>query len=432
MSNAVKEANELIEFSYENPTGYHVVENVSSVLKKNEFKELCLENNWTLQKGKKYFITKDKSALFAFTTSTEETFNGFKIVGSHIDSPAIKIKPNPEILKEGCILLNTEVYGGPILSTWFDRPLSLAGRVFVKSSDVLKPDMRLVNINKPLAIISNIAIHMNREINTKRSIDNQKELLPILSSVLDDNFNKNDYLLKILCSELSIVRDEILDFELFLYEYEKGSVVGTEQDFISSSRIDDQEAVLSGLEALINTKPGCMNNLLACFDNEEVGSGTKQGADSQILSTVIERIVLGQGGNREDFLKSIEKSFLMSIDGAHAVHPNIPEKADPINRPKMNGGPVVKVSANYKYTSDSESIAVVKNLGKTANIPLQYFTNHSNEKGGSTIGPLSSQHIEMRSIDVGIPMMAMHSIRELAGVKDHHLMIKLLKKFYEV
>jgi len=432
MGNAVKEANELIDFLYKNPTGYHVVENVSSILKKNEFAELCLEDNWKLEKGRKYFVRKDKSALFAFIASTEEAFNGFKIVGSHIDSPAVKIKPDPEILKEGCLLLNTEVYGGPILSTWFDRPLSLAGRVFVKSSDTLKPHQKLVNINKPLAVISNIAIHMNREINSKRSIDNQKELLPILCTALDENFNKNDYLLKLICSELEVTSDKIMDFELFLYEFEKGSVIGAEQDLISSSRIDDQEAVLSGLEALLNTKPGLTNNLLACFDNEEVGSSTKQGADSQILSNIMERIILGQGGKREDFLRSIEKSFLMSIDGAHAVHPNNPEKADPVNRPKMNGGPVVKISANYTYTSDGESIAVVKNIGKAANIPLQYFTNHSNEKGGSTIGPLSSRHIEMRSVDVGIPMMAMHSIRELTGVKDHHLMIRLLKKFYEI
>jgi aspartyl aminopeptidase len=431
MDNALKEANELIEFIYNNPTGYHVVKNISSLLLKAGFSELNPADNWDLKQGEKYFVTKDRSAIFAFTTSTEEAFNGFKAIGTHIDSPAIKIKPNPEILKEGCLLLNTEVYGGPILSTWFDRPLSLAGRVFVKGSNTLKPDMRLVNINKPLAVIPNIAIHMNREINTKRSIDNQKELLPIISTILDENFNKNNYLLKLICSELKIKTDDILDFELYLYEYDKGSVIGTEQDLISSSRIDDQEAVLAGLKALLETKPNSMNNLLACFDNEEIGSGTKQGADSQILSTIMERIVLGQGGNREDYLRSIEKSFLMSIDGAHAVHPNIPEKADPTNRPKINGGPVIKISANYKYTSDAESIAVVKSIGRNEDIPLQYFANHSNERGGSTIGPLSSQHIEMRSIDVGIPTIAMHSIRELAGVKDHYLMIQLLTKFYK-
>ena len=431
---SIEKAEKLVDLIYESPTTYHAVVKCREILSRNGFKEIRSEDLWKLEKGKRYYLTQNDSSIFAFVIGENCKDMKFKIVGSHTDSPGIKIKPNPEILSEGYLKLNTEIYGGPILGTWFDRPLALAGRVFMKGSSPMTPDCRLLNINKPIAILPNLAIHMNRQINTGVAIDNQKDLLPILRTV-EKQFEKKSYLLKLMAEELKVKIDDIIDFDLYMYEYEKGCVFGLENEFISSARIDDLQAVFAGLEALTEAdNSGDSINVLACFDNEEVGSSSKQGADSQLLSNILERITIAlcKENSRENYLSSISKSFMISLDGAHSIHPNKPEKCDPTSKPVINSGPVIKISANQKYTSDAHSISIYKGISEKAEIPYQIFVNHSNEKGGSTIGPINSTHIEIKSVDVGMPMFAMHSIREMCGVKDHADFIKVLKIFYEL
>jgi aspartyl aminopeptidase len=424
-------ANELVDFIYCSPTPYHAAQNTKDILLKNDFVELFFTKEWQIKEAGKYFVTKNDSAVIAFVVGENTPDSGFRIAGAHTDAPGIKIKPNPELLSNGYLKLNTEVYGGPILNTWFDRPLALAGRVMLKNSNPFEPEMRLININKPLMIIPNIAIHMNREMNKGVAIDNQKDLLPIIQTV-STGFEKENYLLKLIAETIKVDISDILDFDILLYEFDKGVVFGIENEFISSPRLDDLEAVHSGIDAIINSSHNDKTtNVMVCFDNEEIGSSTKQGADSQLLSNTLERIILNLGGSRNDFLKAVSNSFMLSVDGAHGIHPNKPEKNDITNKPVINKGPAIKISANQKYTSDAESIAVYRAIADTAEIPSQIFINHSNEKGGSTIGPISSSHLEIRSVDVGVPFLAMHSCRELCGVKDHYYLMKMIKAMYE-
>ncbi|AYF53572.1 M18 family aminopeptidase [Clostridium botulinum] len=433
MGKKIEFANKLLDFIYESPTAFHAVENVKNILVKNGFKELKECDKWCIKKGEKYYTTKNDSAIVAFVVgegAIEE--NGFKIIGAHTDSPSFRIKPNPEMIsEESYIKLNTEVYGGPILNTWLDRPLSIAGRVTLKSENVLFPKTKLINIKKPIMIIPNLAIHMNRNINQGIELNKQVDTLPILG-LINEEFEKNNYLLKIIGKELNIDYKDIIDFDLFLYEYEKGSIIGINNEFISSGRLDDLESVHSGVEALVNSCNSSATNVLVCFDNEEVGSSTKQGADSNMLANTLERIVLSLSGNREEFLRALSKSFIISSDSAHAVHPNKGEKCDPTNRPKLNKGPAIKIAASQSYTSDSNSASVFKALCQKAEVPVQEFVNRSDERGGSTIGPISSTHLNIRSVDIGTPLLAMHSIRELCGVDDHYYSMKVFKEFYSL
>ncbi|MBK1813082.1 M18 family aminopeptidase [Clostridium sp. YIM B02505] len=426
-------ANELIDFLYESPTAFHAVENVKKELTKNGFRELKEEDSWKLKKEGKYFVTKNDSALIAFKVGSgriEE--HGFKIIGAHTDSPTFRVKPNPEITSENkYVKLNTEVYGGPILNTWFDRPLSLAGRVTVKGKSPLFPETRLVNINRPILVIPNLAIHMNREVNDGVKLNRQKDTLPLLS-MISEKLESGKYLLSIIAEELKVELSDILDFDLFLYEFEKGCIMGLNNEFISSSRLDDLAMVHAGIKAIINTQPSGATNVMACFDNEEVGSETKQGAASELLAHILERIVLCLGGDREHYFRALAKSFLISADLAHAVHPNNGEKHDPVLKPVINGGPVIKVAASQSYTSDSNSSVVYEEMCKKAGVPVQRFVNRSDLRGGSTIGPISSTHLHIRAVDMGTPILSMHSVRELGGVKDHYYCVKSFETFYSI
>ncbi|MCY6371162.1 M18 family aminopeptidase [Clostridium ganghwense] len=433
MSKEIKFAEELIDFIYESPTAFHAVENVKNELMKNNFKELKEEDKWNIEKEGKYFVTKNDSAIVAFVVGKDKVNeNGFKIIGAHTDSPCFRIKPNCEMISEGTYFkLNTEVYGGPILNTWLDRPLSLAGRVTLKGKNILFPETKLVNVKKPIMIIPNLAIHMNREVNKGIELNKQEDTLPLVSLV-NEKFEKDNYLLKAIAKELDVNHEDVLDFDLFLYEYEKGSVIGLNDEFISCGRLDDLEAVHAGLSALINAPVSKATNVLVCFDNEEVGSSTKQGADSNMLANILERIVLSLGGGREDFFRSLSKSFIISSDSAHAVHPNKGGKCDPTNRPMINKGPAIKIAASQSYTSDSNSSAVFESICSKAGVPVQKFVNRSDERGGSTIGPISSTHLNIRSVDIGTPLLAMHSIREFCGVKDHYYSAKCFEEFYKL
>lgn len=420
MTKELEFARGLIDFIYQSPSPYHVVDNLRGKLQANGFSELSLRDRWTVKKGGKYFVTQSESALIAFVVGTGELEqDGFHLIGAHTDSPTFRVKPLPEMVVENTyVKLNVETYGGPILNTWLDRPLSIAGRVTLKAENPFYPEHRLVNIQKPILIIPNLSIHMNRKVNEGVELNKQKDMLPMLALVTEQ-FEKDRFLIKLIAKELGVEADKIVDFDLFLYEFEKGQIIGLNEEFISCGKLDDLAMVHAGIEALIDAPVGKSTNVMVCFDNEEVGSETKQGAGSPILRNVLERIAMGLGKDREDFFRALYSSFLISADMAHAIHPNSPELHDPVNRPMLNKGPVIKISANQTYTTDSDSNTVFELVCAKAGVPVQRFVNRSDQRGGSTIGPISSTQLDIRSLDIGNPMLAMHSIRELGGVQDH-------------
>ena len=427
-----KFAENFIEFVNNSPSSYHVTKNCSDILDEKGFERLDPSGEWKLKPEGKYYIKRTNSTIMAFTVGEKVSADsGFKIAGSHTDSPCFRIKPNPEIVTGNTIRLNTEVYGGPILSTWFDRPLSVAGRVTVKSENPFRPGTITVNIDRPLLTIPNLAIHQNRNVNQGVEIDRQNDVLPIIGLV-NDGFEKENFLINLLAKECNIETSEILDFDLFLYNYEMGSLLGVNNEMISLPKIDNLASVYSSLMALTETKGNHDRiNVFIGFDNEEVGSSTKQGADSNYLSNFLERIYLSFGIEREGFLRGLSNSFIVSADGAHAGHPAFLGKMDVTNKPEINKGVVMKISANQRYTSDGYSISVIKQILKDEDVKIQYFVNNSRETGGSTIGPLSSTHLDIDSVDLGIPMLAMHSARELCGVDDLYDLKELIRLFFE-
>ncbi|ACZ00867.1 M18 family aminopeptidase [Streptobacillus moniliformis] len=424
-------AREMIEFIDDSPSTYHVVGNCSTILLENNFERLEPTSKWELKKGGKYFIKRSNSSIVAFTIGEKLDVNkGFKIFGSHTDSPGFRIKPNPEMTVNGLIRLNTEVYGGPILSTWFDRPLSVAGRVIIKTDDIFRPKTIKVKIDEPVLIIPNLAIHQNREVNNGIKIDKQNDILPIIGLV-NENFEKDGYLIDLISKKCNIKKEDILDFDLYVYATEKGSLVGVNQEFVSAPKLDNLVSVYSGLLGLVEAENANNQiNVFVGFDNEEIGSATKQGADSNYLSNILERIIYSLGMDRNTFLTMLSSSFILSADGAHAAHPAYLGKSDPTNLGKINNGVQLKISANQRYTSDGFSIAVVKQIIEGTDIKIQFFVNQSNEIGGSTIGPISSTHLDIDSIDLGVPMLAMHSVRELCGVRDLFYLKELAKEFF--
>lgn len=433
MSVEKKFAEDLIKFIDNSPSSFHGVEKTKEKLIENNFIELDLKDSWKIEKAGKYFTTKNGSALIAFTIGKDELYKtGFRLIGGHTDSPGFRIKPNPEILiKDKYLKLNTEVYGGPILNTWFDRPLSIAGRVSIKGENPLNPKDVLIDLKKPLLIIPNLAIHMNRDVNTGFKINPQEHTLPLVSMV-NDEFEKENFLLKLIGEELGIDYRDILDFELYLYATEKGQLVGLNEEFISVGKLDDLAMVHGGINALIDAKNNNATNVVIAFDNEEVGSSTKQGAGSPMLQKLLKRISLALEYSEEEYFRAIENSFLISADMAHGIHPNFIEKSDPTNMPVVNGGPTIKIAANQAYTTDSHSSAVYEGLCNMANVPVQKFVNRSDLRGGSTIGPISSGHLDISSVDIGNPILAMHSVRELGGVLDHYYVYKSFVEFFNI
>jgi len=426
-------AQELIDFIYDSPSPYHAVKNVKEILNNNGFTELNLTEKWQLNKGEKYYVSQNGTSLFAFVVGNgmlEE--NGFKIVAAHSDAPTFKIKPSPEITVENKYLkFNTETYGAPILSTWFDRPLSIAGRVSVQSDNLLKPETHLVNIKRPILVIPNVAIHLNRTVNDGVALNKQVDMLPV-TSVIDKEINKDKLLAKVISKEIGVPVDKILEVDLNLYDFTKGSIMGLNDEFISSGKLDDLAMVHAGLNALINSPVQQATNLLAIFDNEEVGSRSKQGAGSPILKNILKRIAFVLDKNEEETQRSIYNSFMVSADMAHALHPNHTEKHDPVTKPVINGGPVIKIEGNQKYTTDSDSCAVFEMVCKASDVPYQKFVNRSDLAGGGTLGNVSAGQLEIRSVDIGNPMWAMHSVRETGGVDDHKHMTEALKGFYSI
>ncbi len=369
-------AKDLIDYIYKSPNSFYAVDTSKKLLDKNGFNEIKLNKKWNLEVGGKYYITKNSSALIAFIINTKDIEKeGFKIIGSHSDSPSFRIKPNFEMKAENTYLkLNTECYGGPILSTWLDRPLSIAGRVVIKGENILNPIERLININKPICIIPNVAIHLNRSVNEGYKYNKQKDMLPLIG-LINNTLENNNLLIKEIANELNVEESEILDFDLFLYEYEKGCLMGINKEFISTGRLDNLSMAHASLHALINANGKKGINVISIFDNEEIGSSTKQGADSNMLLNILERICISLGKDREEFFTSMYSSFMISADLAHGVHPNMAEKHDPTNRPVLGRGPVIKINANQSYTSDAYSSSIYKCICKEANVDYQEFVN---------------------------------------------------------
>lgn len=428
-----KLALELLDFIYDSPSACHCVENVKKNLDENGFKEVKENEKWDLQEKGKYYVIKNNSALIAFVvgdSNIEE--HGFRLIGAHTDAPGFRIKPNPQMTTEGkYVKLNTEKYGGAILSTWYDRPLSIAGIVTLKGESPLKPVSKLVNINKPLLIIPSLAIHMNREVNDGYKFNAQVDTLPLLG-LINDKLEKEDYLMNILAEELKVNKEEILNFELELYEYEKGSLIGMNEEMISSGRLDDMWMVYCGVKALLDSKENKATKVMICVDNEEIGSLTAEGANSTLLNNILERIALGLGKDREGYYRTLSNSIMISSDLAHAVHPNLPEKHDPTNRPVLEGGPVLKIAASGSYSTDSFNGAVFAGICEAAGVPFQKFVNRSDVRGGTTIGPVTAANLTIPVIDMGAPLLGMHSIRELATVKDNYYTVKAFTEFFSL
>ena len=428
-----KSALELIDFLYDSPTAYHSVKTIKETLDSNGFNEVKENEKWNLKENGKYYVIKNDSALIAFVIGNDDIEeNGFKLIGAHTDAPGFRIKANPEMVSEGTYLkLNTEVYGGPILYTWFDRPLGIAGKVTLKGDSPLKPEVRLVNINKPILIIPSLAIHMKRDVNEGFAVNKQKDTLPLLS-LINEKFEKENYLIKLLASELNVNEEDILGFDLGLHEVEKGAIIGLNEELISAGRLDDMWMVFTGIKALINSKETKSTKVMVCIDNEEIGSLTAQGANSALLLNILERITLALGKDREGLHRALSNSLMISADLAHAVHPNAEEKHDPTNRPVLGNGPVLKTAASGSYSTDSYNAAIFEGLCKSANIPYQKFYNRSDVRGGTTIGPITSSLLTIPVMDMGAPLLSMHSIRELASVKDNEYTIKLFTEFYNL
>lgn len=426
-------AQNLIDFIQNSPCSFLAIQNAKAKLENAGFENLNNKTKWNLEENKKYFLTKNDSCLIAFTIG-KNSQNGFKIIGCHTDSPSFMIKPNPEIKSANLLKLNTEGYGGMIVSTWLDRPLSIAGRVVLKGENAFSPKIANVDFKKPIAIIPNLAIHLNREINNGYKYSKQKEMLPILSLAGED-FSEKGYLEELLANQLNVKKEDILTYELFLYEAEKGSIIGINEEFISCSRLDDLMMCYNSLEAFLeNGKNENQEGIKLVFlaDNEEVGSKSGQGADSAFLKDTLKRICLSLFKDEEMFYSVLEKSFAISADLAHCVHPNYPEKHDPTNSPYLGKGVCLKYASSQKYSTTGIGSGIFDRICKNANINYQIFVNHSDSPGGSTIGSMLASQLNIPVIDFGVCILAMHSIRELASINDVYDCYKLFCKFYEM
>ena len=423
----------LLDFLDASPVNFLAAKNIASELEKTGYKKMDpREPIGNVKAGDKLYVTKNDSSVYAFHIGRQPMAEaGFRIICAHCDSPTFRIKPNAEMLCEGGIVkLNTEVYGGPIMSTWFDRPLTIAGRVIVRGNDALNPKTLLLHVKRPLLQISNLAIHFNRQVNDGVKLSKQKDMLPILG-IITDELEKGNLLMNIICGELNIKPEQILDFDLYLADATPACTFGVHDEFLSSGRLDDLSMCFAGLEAMIDTDTADATKVLAIFDNEETGSQTKQGAGSPFLAMMLQRIAQAQCGSAEAWYQAIERAFMISADNAHAWHPNYSEKYDPTNHPVLGGGPVIKFNAAQKYASDAVSAAVFAEICREAKVPCQRFVNHSDVAGGSTLGNILASSIPLRGVDMGNAILAMHSCRETGSVADHLYTVKAFTQFFK-
>lgn len=435
---------ELKKFLDESPVGLYAAANIRRMLLENGYTECQEGSEWSLVPGGRYFVMRNGSAVIAFQIPEEGSWAGFQIAASHLDSPTFRIKSNAEIVVENrYVTLNVEKYGGMLLASWLDRPLSAAGRVLVRTEDGI--ETRLVNIDRDLMIIPNVAIHMNREINNGYKWDMKQDLRPLLAGVQAPDAANPEAAVpaadkstedigtifrRLVAEEAGVSLEDVLDTDLYLYNREKASVIGLNGEFISSGRLDDLQCAFGTLKGFLAARPEKSIAVYCAFDNEEVGSMTKQGADSSFLRCILERISAALGRSRDGFMASLSSSFMISADNAHAVHPNHPELEDPSHRPVPNGGIVIKYSANQKYTTDAVSGAVMKEICRKAGVPVQIFYNRSDLPGGSTLGNISTTQLSINTVDIGLAQLAMHSAYETAGVKDTEYLARASAEFF--
>ncbi len=422
----------LLDFLDQSPVNFLAAHHIAHRLEEAGYRHVDpREPLGKVETGDKLYVTKNDSSVYAFHIGRLPMAEaGFHMICAHCDSPTFRIKPNAEMLCEGGIVkLNTEVYGGPIMSTWFDRPLTIAGRVITRGEDALSPHTLLLHVKRPLLQISNLAIHFNRQVNDGVKLSRQKDVLPILGIVTDE-LERGNLLMNIIRSELHISQEDILDFDLYLADATPACTFGCHDEFISSGRLDDLSMCYAGLEAMTATATTDATKVLAIFDNEETGSQTKQGAASPFLSMMLKRIALMQSGSEEAFCQAVERAFMVSADNAHAWHPNYSEKYDPTNHPVLGGGPVIKFNAAQKYASDAVSAAVFAELCRKAGVPCQRFVNHSDVAGGSTLGNILASSIPLRGVDMGNAILAMHSCRETGSTADHLYCVRAFTQFF--
>ena len=412
-----KTAKKLLKFIQKSPTAFQAVEEMSQRLQKEGFKELKEENHWDLKAGGNYFVTRNHSAVIAFSIPKKPAWK-FHIMASHSDSPALKIKENPEMeVEKAYIKLNVERYGGMLLAPWFDRPLSVAGRLIVRKNGEIQE--KLVAVDKDLLVIPNLAIHMNREVNDGYKYNVQKDMLPLYS-----DYDGKGSFMKLMAAEADVAEEDILGHDLFLYDRTPGTVWGANEEFTSAPRLDDIQCAFASLEGFLRGERKESIAVHCVLDNEEVGSTTKQGAASAFLKDTLMRINMGLGRTQEEYLMTLADSFMVSADNAHALHPNHTDKTDPVNRPVLNGGIVIKYNANQKYCTDGVSAAIFKDICDRAEVPYQTFVNRSDMAGGSTLGNISNTQVPVKTVDIGLAQLAMHSVYETTGTKDTESLAK--------
>ena len=417
----------LIDFLKASPTPFHATASLAARLEAAGYQRLDERAPWQAQPGGRYYVTRNDSSLIAVQLGRRTPPDGgLRLVGAHTDSPCLRVKPQPELARQGYWQLGVEVYGGVLLAPWFDRDLSLAGRVTFRHEGRL--ESRLIDFKAPIATIPNLAIHLNREANQGWAINQQNELPPLLAQLAAGESRDFRALLAAqLLREHGLYVDEVLDFELSFYDTQAAAVVGLDQDFIAGARLDNLLSCYAGLEALL-AAGDAENCVLVCTDHEEIGSCSACGADGTFLEQVLRRLL---GGDEEAFVRAIQRSLLVSADNAHGVHPNYADKHDGNHGPRLNGGPVIKINNNQRYASNSETAGFFRHLCQQHEVPVQCFVTRSDLGCGSTIGPITASKLGVRTVDIGLPTFAMHSIRELAGSHDLDHLVRVLSAFYQ-
>lgn len=416
---------ELTLFLEQSPSSFHAINNIKILLLQNNFTQLYENEKWRIKKGGSYFVIRNDSSLISFTIP-ESGLSAMRILAGHSDSPAFKIKENPELESDGHYMkLNVERYGGMLCAPWFDRPLSVAGRIIIKDQKDSRYVSKLVNVDRDLVLIPNLAIHMNRDANSGSHYNIQKDLLPLYGGI-----TAKHTFMKTVAEAAGVQESEILGHDLFLYNRQKASIWGASGEFISCGRLDDLQCIFASLKGFLTGRKEKHPAVLCILDNEEVGSTTRQGAASTFLYDTLTRIYASLSNTEEDYLIHLADSFMLSADNAHAVHPNYADKADPSNRPYLNGGIVLKFNAGQKYCTDGISAAMFRDICRTAQIPVQTFVNRSDMPGGSTLGNISNTKVAVNTADIGLPQLAMHSPYETAGVKDTEYLIRASELFF--
>lgn len=409
---------------------YQAVEVCEERLKKAGFEELDWHNVLCPVLGGKYYMKPYRTMLLAFTVGPKKNyFQNVRLCAAHTDQPCLKIKPSPDMKEHGYLKVNVEVYGGPILSSWMDRPLNLAGKIVVRSDKIFQPRTILYNSKRPVAVVPNLAIHMQRDVNKGVELNRQIDMIPILAT-LSEKWNENDCLLKFLAEEVGVNKEDIIDFGLYLTIADKPELIGIDNEFISSPRLDNLTSCSALVDGLINGYREEGINMIVLYDNEEIGSRSKQGADSNLIELIIRNILAGLGQTENQYLQTIAHSMYLSVDAGHAMHPNRPEKCDPTSKPALGNGLVIKTNANQLYASDSEMSGAIRQMLDKWNVPRQNGISRSDIPGGSTLGPILSKVLPMKGCDLGVPLLAMHSARELGAVADYEGLKTCIRAFF--